>query len=85
MSRDYITTDTEDWVYKVFCKMSDSEFATELNALKSARSNYLHGGDGLVNSIVFEYLDNVYEIARDSLCTRFLDSACVTGCVGNRA
>lgn len=70
MSEDYISTDTREWVYEVFCKMSDNEFATELCALESARANYLRGGDGLHDSFVLEYLDSVYEIARDFLVDR---------------
>ena len=61
MSKDYISTDTRSWVYGVFCKMSDDE---------SSRTNYLRGSDGLHNSFVLEYLDSVYEIARDFLVDR---------------
>ena len=70
MSKDYISTDTRSWVYGVFCKMSDDEFVTELRALESSRTNYLRGSDGLHNSFVLEYLDSVYEIARDFLVDR---------------
>ena len=34
---------------------------------------YLRGDDGLHNSFVFEYLDSVYDIARDFLVDRCID------------
>ena len=54
--------------------MPERDFANELAALKSARALYLKGNDELVYSPVFEYLDDVWEVIRDSLVTRFLNS-----------
>ena len=69
---DYVTTATRDWVFGVYCNMDDCEFAEELAALKTARDEYLSGSEKLVNSFVREYLDDMYDIARDALVYRFM-------------
>ena len=72
MEPDYITTSTKEWVFDLFLKMPDDEFALEMDALNSALRLYLSGIDVLVDSFVQEYLDDVSEIARDALVARFL-------------
>ncbi|MEY8224241.1 hypothetical protein AALA46_27690 [Enterocloster aldenensis] len=62
---DYITTDTKDWAFATFAHMSKEEFSMELKILVSVRNLYLY--DRMVDSFVFEYLDSVYDIARDVL------------------
>ncbi len=74
MSEYYITSYADSWLYRIYCAMSDRDFANELVALKSARALYLKGNDDLAYSPVFEYLDDVWEVVRDSLVTRFLNS-----------
>lgn len=65
MIHDYITTDSKDWVFSTFLHMPKEEFSKELETLVSARNIYQH--NRMVNSFVFEYLDSVYDIARDVL------------------
>lgn len=72
MSTDYISTYTKDWVYGIFCHMTDAEFSKELAVICAARDLYLSGDNDLVNSFVLEYLDQVRDIALDSLITRYL-------------
>ena len=72
MLEHYITTDTTEWITEVFSKMTPFEFAYELLALRSALNLYLKGNGDLVDSFVREYLDSVYDIAKDVLVGRYL-------------
>lgn len=74
MSSNYITTVTEEWLSDVFLNMTDLELFNELSAMRNARDFYLCGDGDPINSFVFEFIDNVYDIARDSLVTRFIHS-----------
>lgn len=60
-----ISTDTKEWAYSVFSRMSDKEFSKELMIIVLARKLYLD--NALVDSFVFTYIDDVYEIMRDIL------------------
>lgn len=72
MSSNYITTVTEEWLSNMFLNMTDLEFFNELSAMRNARDSYLCGDGDPINSFVFEFIDNVYDIARDSLVARFI-------------
>ncbi|MCC8024726.1 MAG: hypothetical protein LIP16_05435 [Clostridium sp.] len=67
-----ITTDTSEWIYKTFLNMPNDEFAMELKTLNTALDLYLTGEGNLVDSFVREYLDDLFEIARDALVSRYV-------------
>lgn len=79
----YVTMDTKEWIFSAFIKMSDSEFSYELSALMTALNLYLTGNECLVDSFVREYLDTMYDIARDALVYRYLHHDCfdLTNCM----
>lgn len=70
MIQDYISTNTEEWVFSTFFHMPKEEFLKELEVLVSARKVYMQ--NAMVDSFVFEYLDTVYEIVRDVLVCKIL-------------
>lgn len=70
----YITTHSDDWFFGAFSSMSNNEFATELCALNDSLDLYLSGDDVLANSFVREYLDEVFDIAKDALVAKFIQS-----------
>lgn len=70
MSKSYISSITEEWVFKLFSDMPNEEFTKYLQVLYSARRIYFDSD--LVESFVFEYLDSVYEIMRDVLVCKAL-------------
>lgn len=72
MMMDYVTTTTREWAFETFCNMTELEFAEELTALKAVRDEYLKGSEILVDSFIREYLDDMYDIARDALVYRFM-------------
>lgn len=79
MSSNYITTVTGEWLSDVFLKMTDSELSSELSAMRNARDFYLCGHGDPINSFVFEFIDNVYDIARDILVLRFIHAHAPSG------
>lgn len=70
MSKSYISSITEEWVFKLFSDMPNEEFTKYLQVLYSARRIYFDSD--LVESFVFEYLDSVYEIMCDVLVCKAL-------------
>lgn len=70
MSKNYISSDTEEWVFFLYSHMSKEEFTKDLQALCSARRVYLQ--NELSDSFVFGYLDSVYEVMRDVLTCKAL-------------
>ncbi|WP_320993529.1 hypothetical protein [Enterocloster bolteae] len=70
MSKNYISSDTEEWVFFLYFHMSKEEFTKDLQALCSARRVYLQ--NELSDSFVFGYLDSVYEVMRDVLTCKAL-------------
>lgn len=70
MSKNYISSDTEEWVFSLYSHMPKEEFIKDLQALCSARRVYLK--NGLADSFVFGYLDSVYEVMRDVLTCKAL-------------
>ena len=57
MSEDCISIYTTLWAYNIYSAMSRDEFCKELDLLCKVRDSYING---LPNSLVLEYLDNVY-------------------------
>lgn len=71
----YSATDTEkEWMFSIFAQMPKDVFIEELSALRSAYDLYFIGSTKLVDSFVLEYISDVYEIIRDVLVCRCLDS-----------
>ena len=67
-----ISTDTKEWAYSVFSRMSDEEFSKELMIIVLVRKLYLD--NAFVDSFVFTYIDDIYEIMRD--CKWRIPSVC---------
>ena len=78
MNIDYISTDTRQFAFSVFCKMSEKDLVKELTALKSTIDGYGVNGEVLIDSFVFEYLNNVFDIAKDALVYRFVRDVSVS-------
>lgn len=69
MSEDCISIYTTLWVYNIYSAMSCDEFCKELDLLCKFRDSYING---LPDSLVLEYLDNVYTIMTDVLVEQAL-------------
>lgn len=63
--KEYLTSDTKDWAFRTFARMSRQELSRELNVLVSSRNLYLDSF--MPDSFVFAYLDTVYDILCDVL------------------
>lgn len=69
MSEDCISIYTTLWAYNIYSAMSCDEFCKELDMLCKARDSYIND---LPDSLVLEYLDNVYTIMTDVLVEQAL-------------
>lgn len=69
MSEDCISIYTTLWSYNIYSAMSRDEFCKELDMLCKVRDSYIND---LPDSLVLEYLDNVYTIMTDVLVEQAL-------------
>ena len=69
MSNDCISIYTTLWAYNIYSAMSRDEFCKELDLLCKVRDSYIND---LPDSLVLEYLDNVYTIMTDVLVEQAL-------------
>lgn len=69
-----ITTDTKEWAYSVFSRMSEEELSKELEIIILARKLYLD--NFLADSFIYAYIDDIYEIIRDVLVDKMLLGKC---------
>lgn len=65
-----LSTETKERVFTVYAHMTTAEFDKELQAVLEARSMYME--NHLVDSLVFTYIDDVYEIILDVLVYKHL-------------
>ena len=69
MSKDYISMYTFQSAHGIYSAMSRDEFCKELDLLCKVRDSYIND---LPDSLVLEYLDNVYTIMTDVLVEQAL-------------
>lgn len=69
-----ITTDTKEWAYSVFSRMSEEELSKELEIIILVRKLYLD--NFLADSFIYAYVDDIYEIIRDVLVDKMLLGKC---------
>ena len=69
MSKDCISIYTTLRAYNIYSAMSRDEFCKELDLLCKVRDSYIND---LPDSLVLEYLDNVYTIMTDVLVEQAL-------------